>query len=70
MKEIAEKRRGMGVSQRKLADMLGVSQSTVAMWEIGRNLPSLRLFLKLADILNCTTDELLGRGKDNERSVS
>jgi transcriptional regulator with XRE-family HTH domain len=37
---IAHARRGHGWSQRKLAEKLGVSHSTVAFWEQGKTLPT------------------------------
>lgn len=48
-------------SQHQLAMVLGVSQSTVGMWESGKNLPSVTTLMELADYFGCTTDYLLGR---------
>ena len=48
-------------SQQQLALVLGVSQSTVGMWESGKNLPSVSTLLELADYFHCSTDYLLGR---------
>lgn len=47
-------------TQGELAKQLGVSQSTVAMWESGQSKPRADMLIKLSRILNCTTDELLG----------
>jgi len=38
---------------------LDVAQSTVCMWERGKNLPRGEILPKLAMIYNCTVDELL-----------
>ena len=47
------------LTQEKLANLLGVSRSTVAMWEIGESNPRVSTLKKLAMVLDCTVDELL-----------
>lgn len=47
-------------SQSSFAEALGVSQSTVGNWESGTREPSLKLILKIANMLNVSVDELLG----------
>ena len=47
--------------QYELADRMGVSQASVSAWESGAALPSAANLIKLADILDCTVDALLGR---------
>ncbi|WP_295759250.1 helix-turn-helix transcriptional regulator [uncultured Oscillibacter sp.] len=44
-----------------LAKALGLDVSTVYHWEDGTALPRAATLIKLADLLHCTTDELLGR---------
>lgn len=48
-----------GISQEFLASELGLSQSTIAMWETGKNSPRANLLPKIAELLNCTVDDLL-----------
>ena len=48
-----------GLTQRDLATELGVDQSTVSLWEIGKTQPRAKLLPRLAGILGCTVDELL-----------
>lgn len=48
-----------GLTQRDLAAALGIVQSTVSMWEVGKTRPRAKLLPKLAALLNCTVDELL-----------
>ena len=43
------------------AKALGVSQTTVSNWDLGRKQPSLELLCKAADLYGVTTDYLLGR---------
>lgn len=54
------------LSQYKFAEMLGVAQSTVAMWETGTNIPTADKLPKIAEILNCTIDDLFGRTEETE----
>ncbi|MBE6598735.1 MAG: helix-turn-helix transcriptional regulator [Ruminococcaceae bacterium] len=59
--KIKECREKKGIRQTEFANRLGVSQSAVAMWETGHNLPRAELLPKMAEVLHCTVDELLGR---------
>ena len=47
------------LTQKQLADELGVTKSAVSMWETGNGKPDIIKLKKLAHILGCTTDELL-----------
>ena len=60
---IKEFRKQLGLSQEKLAKLVGVKQATVSQWESGISQPSLRSVRKIAHVFQCTIDELLG-GKD------
>lgn len=49
-----------GLSQKKLAELLFVSQQAVAKWEIGTASPNPETLKKIADILEISTTDLLG----------
>ena len=71
LKEIRKK---AGISQNDLAKKIGVSRSTVSMWEIGASQPDNELLISLSKVLNVSSDELLGnfsqkRGKARPRGV-
>ena len=52
-------RRSRGMTQKELAAKLGVRQGTVAMWETGKNEPSLETLSHLADIFNVPMSAML-----------
>ncbi len=58
---LASMRQQRGLSQAELARLLGIGQSTIAMYEKGRRLPEYRLLVRLADFFGVSTDYLLGR---------
>lgn len=60
MKTIKDLRRSMQISQQKLADSIGVSRSTIAMWELGNSEPDNGNLTKLAHYFNVSVDYLLG----------
>lgn len=49
------------ISQQKLADKIGVSRSTVAMWETAASQPDNEMLKKIADFFGVSIDYLLGR---------
>jgi len=49
-----------GLSQQGVAKQLGVSRSTVAMWETGGSEPDNMALLQLSALFGATVDELLG----------
>ena len=58
-KFIAAMRREKALTQRQLADALGISDKTVSKWETGKGLPEVSLMLPLCEILNISVNELL-----------
>lgn len=60
--EILKKKRATrGWSQRRLAVKLNTSHLCVWKWETGRALPNFALLVEIADLFNCSVDELIGR---------
>ncbi|MCC6653003.1 MAG: helix-turn-helix transcriptional regulator [Candidatus Eisenbacteria bacterium] len=55
---IREYRLKAGLSQRKLAAMLGRSKDAVSSWERGQNLPSIPLLMRMAKILDTLAESL------------
>lgn len=54
-----------GVSQKKLAEEIHVSQQTVGSWEVNRTTPNPDLMNRVADYFNVSLDYLLGRETTN-----
>ena len=57
---LSKHRKSAGISQEKLADMLGVSRQAVSKWETGETQPEMANLLAICKILNITPNELLG----------
>lgn len=56
---IKELRKKRGLTQKQLAELLGVKQQNVSDWERGERSPSVKNLKKLAEILNCQIDDLV-----------
>lgn len=54
-------RNELGLKQDEIAKKLGVSKSTIGMWETGKRLPSPELYEQVADFFNVDIDYLYGR---------
>ena len=50
-----------GLTQSELANLSGLPASIISHFEIGTRLPALPNLVRLAEALDCSTDELLGR---------
>ena len=57
---LKEARLKRNLSQKEVADQIGVSKSTYSLYESGNREPSVQTIKKIADVLNVSADELLG----------
>ena len=57
---IAQERRKKKWTQKQLAEMIGVANSTLNQWETGLRRPNIDMLIRLTEIFGCTADELLG----------
>ena len=69
-KRLAELRHDHGMTQRELADKIGVSRGTIGMYEISKRDPDTDTLVKIARVFNVTTDYLLGNTDLVKESVS
>ena len=57
----ASARKRAGLTQKELAEKLGVDQSAVSFWETGKRAPRGAKLIRLANVLDCSIDELFDR---------
>ena len=55
---IKEKREALGMTQKALAERVGVTPAQMCMIETGKRMPSLIVALRIAAALGCTVEEL------------
>lgn len=66
-KRIKEKREVLGISQKDLADTVGITPSSINQYEAGSKNPSTDILKKIALALSTETDYLLGMKKDEDQ---
>lgn len=54
-----EKRERLNITQKEVARILNVSNTTISMWETGDTLPRADMLPKIAALYGCTIDDLL-----------
>lgn len=67
-KYIASKRKGLGLTQKQVAQKLGMSDKSVSKWERGICLPDVSIYMELCEILGISLNEFIA-GEDLEQSV-
>lgn len=58
LKQLRQKK---GLTQQKLAEILGIKRNTYSDWENGKTEPGFENLIKLADLLEVSIDWLFGR---------
>lgn len=61
---LKELRKEKNMTQVQLAEALGVSKGTIAMWEIGKREPNFETLYRLSDIFDKRIDYILGYSND------
>ncbi len=61
MQRLKNLRKEQGLTMKQLGKLVGVSESTVSLYENEKRQPDYTTLQKFADIFNVTTDYLLGR---------
>lgn len=56
---IVRNRKKLGLSQRKLADILNVARPTISSWETNTTTPEISNIKKMSNIFMCSIDELV-----------
>lgn len=65
---ISRLRKSKGMTQKDLAERLGVTDKAVSKWERGQSYPDISLIIPLSDLLGVTANELLSGEVDNDYS--
>lgn len=55
-------RKNAHFTQTKLAHELGVCPNTISQYESGKRKPNIDMLKKIAQVLNCTVDDLIKEG--------
>jgi len=63
---IAENRKKKDITQKEMADAIGVSPSAVSKWECGKSFPDIELLLELAKVLDMQVEELMNCKRNEE----
>lgn len=61
---IKKARKAAGITQKELAEILGVRQKDISRWENGERTPNLEAFSGICKALKTSADTLLEIGKD------
>lgn len=56
---LRKKMRNKNMTQRELADAVGTTEAAISGYIAGTRMPRVDIIAKLADVLDCTTDELI-----------
>lgn len=70
MNNIQSKRTEANLKQEDIARELHIDRSTVAKWETGKSLPRAEMLVRLAKVLKCSIDELMGSHNENEKGAN
>lgn len=63
-------RKAKKMSGATLASLVGTSQSNISSYETGRTEPSLLMLKRIAEVLNCTSDYLLGIDTNSTNAIN
>ena len=63
---IKDAREKSGLTQKDLAEKLGISRAGLSSWELGRTKPDLDTFINLCHVLHIRSDDLLGLAFEQE----
>lgn len=68
-KYIAGKRKELGMTQKQLAEKLGMSDKSVSKWERGESLPDIDKCSAIAKVFGITVDDLINYDKGENMGV-
>lgn len=66
---IAHKRKALKLSQEYVAEQLGVSRQAVSKWETHQSEPSMNHLIKLAELFDSDTKDLVSPAQNSEKGL-
>ena len=69
MTKLKELRKEHKLSMKELGKILGLSESTISLYEAGKREPDIKTLIKMADYFNVSVDVLLGRDETNKDEI-
>lgn len=66
---LQQKRSSIKLSQKEVANAVGVNPSVISNYENGERTPSVEVLMALASLLHCSVDYLLGIEKSSHASI-
>lgn len=63
MTKLGEILKQRGIKQKRIAEILGVSEISVSRWVNGKNIPQPKYILKLAKLLEISIEELINENR-------
>lgn len=69
MNKLKELRKQKELSQKEIAEIIGVERNTYGNYEIERSEPSISMLTKLADYFDVSIDYLVGRADELDRVI-
>lgn len=61
MENLRKIRKARGLTQKQLAELVGVGESSISQYESGGKTPSFEIALKLAEVLDCESADLVSK---------
>ena len=62
-------RKAAGLTMKQFGGIMGVSESTISLYETGKNEPDISMLKKMSEYFNVSIDELLGHESENNQAT-
>lgn len=66
MNNLRQIRKSKGITMKQLGQMVGTAESTISLYERGIHDPDITTLNRLADVLDVSVDELIGRNESQK----
>lgn len=66
MNKIKELRKAQLLTQKQLAEKIGLTDEAICQYEKGQRIPNVYILYKISKVLNCTMEDLIDKKVANE----